>query len=161
MIFRWCFDVLTEKSISHLLIWHRLPNTPHDPPAPSDHRIPSQTSSTSRRQNIEVKNGRQVHLSWNFLQLTHPHLSDTCSTWRHLSTCPRATKHASRPTDPLEYIVDEGETKYQGEMWVQSLLFILFLVDSPFHHLTYTFCTRRHHPHAPRASILTLARSID
>jgi hypothetical protein len=48
------------------------------------------------------------------------------------STCLTAAIHLSQPTVSLEYIVVEEETKYLGEMWVKSLLFILFLVDSPF-----------------------------
>ena len=51
---------------------------------------------------------------------------------RHPSTCLTAAVHPSRPIYPLEYVVVEEETKYVGEMWVQSLLFILFLVHSPF-----------------------------
>ena len=131
-VLRWSFGELTKKSISHLLICHRLLTTPHHPSAPSDRWIPSQTSLTSGRWTLEVRNGRQVHLTGNFLQLTHLLFSNICSYPGASSTCLTAAIHLSRPTVSLEYIVVEEETKYVGEMWVQSLLFILFLVDSPF-----------------------------
>jgi hypothetical protein len=70
MIFRWCFDVLTKKSISHLLTCHRLPITPRQPPTPSDRRIPSNASSTRGKRNMEVRNGWKVYLSDTFWLLT-------------------------------------------------------------------------------------------
>jgi hypothetical protein len=104
--------------ISHLIDRHRLPTTSRQPHTTSDHRIPSETSSTRGRRNIEVRKRRQVHLARNFL-------IDTPSLLKYLflrgaasSTYPTVTTNPSWPTDPLEYIAIERETKYGGEMLI-------------------------------------------
>jgi hypothetical protein len=44
---------------------------------------------------------------------------------------PTPTSHPIRPPNPLEYIVEEGETKYQGEKWSASwFVWKLFAIDS-------------------------------
>jgi hypothetical protein len=134
MILRWCFDVLTKNSISHLLICHQLPKAPrHQPPTPSDRQIPSSTSSRRVRQNIKVRNGRQVDLSGNILQLTHdPHFSDTCSTRLASSTYPMAAINPFWITNTLEYLVDDVGMKYGGKM----LMKFTILHDFQWTHLS-------------------------
>ena len=77
MILSWCFDVLTKILMCHLLTCHRLPITPRQPPTPSDRRIPSNTSSTRGKRNMEVRNGWQVYLPYTFWLLTS-HTSFYC-----------------------------------------------------------------------------------
>jgi hypothetical protein len=44
---------------------------------------------------------------------------------------PMPTSHPIRLPNPLEYIIDEGKTKYQGEKLPTSLFARYFSIDSP------------------------------
>ena len=93
----WCFDVLTKNLNSHLLTCHQLPTTPRQPPTPSDRRIPSNTSSTRGKRNMEVRNGWKVYLPDTFRLLTFSFFHLHRTRW-HASTCPTDTTNT--PLDP-------------------------------------------------------------
>jgi hypothetical protein len=121
MILSWCFDVLTKILISHLLTCHRLPITPYQPPTPSHRQIPSNTSSTRGKRNMEVRNGWQVYLPDTFRLLTFSffHLHRTGGM---LQNAPR-TQPTPLPTNRSPRIhqrrgVDEIWRLFVEEKWV-------------------------------------------
>ena len=128
----WCFDVLTKNLNSHLLICHRLPTTP------SDRRIPLNTSSTRGRQNMKVRNGRQVYLPDTFNWLTS-HTSFSCflpggillllHAPRHLLTHRSPRTHQQRGVNEVWRCYVDG--KEQVSEVRARVVFVLY-----FQHLT-------------------------
>jgi hypothetical protein len=136
MILSWCFDVLTKILISHLLICHQLPTTPRWPPTPSDHRIPSNTSSMRDKRNIEVRNSRQVYLPDTFDWLTS-HPSFSCFLpGGILLHAPRPQNIPPDPPIPSNTSTTRGkrnmeaicwgEVSRQGKSWSEELLSSFF-----------------------------------
>ena len=60
-----------------------------------------------------------------------------------LANHPTPTSHPIRPPNPLEYIIDEGQTKYGGKKWLASLFARYFSIT---HLLFLSFASRRGHP---------------
>jgi hypothetical protein len=68
-------------------------------------------------------------------EFSPPHLPSTANQ-------PTPTSHPIRPPNPLEYIIDEGKTKYGGKKWLASLFARYFSIA---HLLFLSFASRRGH----------------
>ena len=77
-------------------------------------------------------------------EFSPPHLPSTANH-------PTPTSHPIRPPNPLEYIIDEGQTKYGGKKWLASLFSRYFLITH-LSHIILLLLTRRHPSTCPTAT---------
>ena len=128
---------------------------PHDP-TPAASRIHRRlVADEKRRWDFDCKLDFELMFWWAHekFEFSPPHLP-------LFANHPTPTSHPIRSPYPLEYIVDEGKTKNEGEKWPASLSARYFWLTHLWHIIIPFLPPWRHPSHAPTA-IKHTSRPID